>query len=351
MKLAKFTVCAMIFVCAAAKGQAQQRITPEEYIEKYKHLAMLDQEIYGIPASIKMAQAILESDSGNSRLALLANNHFGIKSRRDWTGPIILHDDDEPQEGFRKYASAECSFRDHSEFLDKSARYQLLFDLPPTDYRAWAHGLRAAGYATNPRYGDLLIGLIERHGLYRLDTETLSPELADATERRIAAAREASLAMGSVIEVIETQQQATVASIVSEVGSEVFARVDVDDFAVSTNRLGDRPLFFNNGSEFVVAQRGDTYEAIAQQARRSASRLRRFNDAAPGSQPAEGEQVYIHAKSNRSKGGKLLHVVACENETLRDIAQFHGIKLRSLARLNRMNPDAALRRGQQIRLS
>lgn len=349
MKLVKSAICAMIFVCAAATAHAQQRITPEEYIEKYKHLAMLDQEIYGIPASIKMAQAILESDSGNSRLALLANNHFGIKSRRDWTGPIILHDDDEPQEGFRKYASAECSFRDHSEFLDSSERYQSLFDLPPTDYRAWAHGLRAAGYATNPRYPELLIGLIERHGLHRLDTEALSPELADAAEQRIAAARAAGFTVADVFE--RTPEQEATTSAVFGAGSESLARVNADDFAVSTNRLGDRPLFFNNGSEFVVAQRGDTYEAIAQQARRSASRLRRFNDAMAGSQPAEGEQVYIHAKANRSNSGKLLHVVASENETLRGIAQLHGIKLRSLARLNRMNPDAALRPGQQIRLA
>jgi flagellum-specific peptidoglycan hydrolase FlgJ len=144
--------------------------TSLEYIEQFKRIAIEEMLKSGIPASITLAQGLLESASGNSTLATQANNHFGIKCNVDWTGPTILKDDDAAGECFRVYESAEQSYRDHSEFL-KRTRYSSLFQLDINDYRGWAIGLKKAGYATNPKYADLLIDLIERYQLDQYDRE------------------------------------------------------------------------------------------------------------------------------------------------------------------------------------
>jgi hypothetical protein len=144
------------------------KYTAESYIEKYKDIAILEMNNYGIPASITLAQGLLESGNGNSSLAREANNHFGIKCTSEWQGKTILKDDDQKDDCFRVYTSAEQSFRDHSEFL-KRKRYASLFELDKDDYKGWATGLKDAGYATNPRYPELLISLIERYNLNNLD--------------------------------------------------------------------------------------------------------------------------------------------------------------------------------------
>lgn len=146
-----------------------------QYIEVFKNIAMIEMQNYGIPASITLAQGILESGSGKGRLAVKANNHFGIKCH-NWTGKKIYHDDDKRQECFRKYKSAETSFRDHSEFLVNRKRYAALFDLKSSDYRGWAKGLRKAGYATDRKYPQKLISLIERYELYKYDVLVLGNE-------------------------------------------------------------------------------------------------------------------------------------------------------------------------------
>ena len=150
----------------------------EEYIDTYREIAQTEMKLYNIPASITLAQGILESGSGKGRLSSQANNHFGIKCH-EWTGKRIYHDDDEKQECFRKYNNAKYSFRDHSLFLTERRRYSSLFDLDREDYKAWAKGLRAAGYATDRKYPDKLISLIERYQLYRYDKEVLGVELVE----------------------------------------------------------------------------------------------------------------------------------------------------------------------------
>ena len=135
----------------------------------FKDIAVQEMKRAGIPASITLSQGILESASGNSSLAKNANNHFGIKCHSDWVGPKIYHDDDEKQECFRKYKSADQSYRDHSEFLSKKKRYAFLFEYKINDYRSWAYGLKKAGYATNPKYPQLLLKLINDHMLYQYD--------------------------------------------------------------------------------------------------------------------------------------------------------------------------------------
>ena len=140
---------------------AQQKITTQEYIAKYKDIAIDHMERYGIPASITLAQGILESNSGNSELSRKSNNHFGIKCKKDWTGGKVYHDDDAKGECFRSYKSVEESYEDHAEYLDAQPRYDSLFVYSSSDYRSWARGLKAAGYATNPKYAQLLVNIIE----------------------------------------------------------------------------------------------------------------------------------------------------------------------------------------------
>ena len=152
----------------ANAGSSKPKYTAESYIDRFKDIARAEMKTHGIPASIKLAQALLESGSGNSDLAMQANNHFGIKCNIGWKGKSILKDDDEKDECFRVYDQAEDSFKDHSEFLKKK-RYEALFKLDKMDYVSWAKGLKEAGYATNPKYPELLVGIIERYQLQRFD--------------------------------------------------------------------------------------------------------------------------------------------------------------------------------------
>lgn len=321
-----FTVLALA-LAVTATASAQDRTTKQEYIDKYKQLAIDDMETYGIPASIKMAQALLESDAGNSRLAREGNNHFGIKCKKEWTGETIHHDDDAPQECFRKYTSAAQSFRDHSEFLDRSPRYQSLFDLDPLDYKGWAYGLKAAGYATNPKYPELLIKLIEDNKLYLLDKGE-TPEVAAVTP--------------TPEPVVETP-----AEVPAEVP--VVAKVDVDNYVLALYNRGGYDIYLNNGCEFVIAAEGDNIFSLAESLSISEKRLRKMNDMAADGDFTSGDMVYIKPKAKRSENGHLLHTVR-EGETLHSIAQTYGIRMRKLASLNNLTKDGSVFAGQQLKL-
>jgi len=287
---------------------------------------MLHQEKYGIPASIKMAQGLLESDGGNSRLAREANNHFGIKCRNDWNGETIAHTDDAPDECFRKYESAEASFLDHSEFLDNSPRYQSLFDLEPDDYVGWAHGLRRAGYATNPVYAETLIKLIEDYELFLLDRGQLP-------DRELLAREEESL-FSTPVAIIEVDPA---------------MRVDVDNYIVTEKTIGGYVVGINNGIEFISARPGDTFESLSSALGIPVKRLRRYNDADNFQQPHSGEHIYLKAKARNASGSALLHTVA-RGENLRSVSQLYGIRLNRLASINRLRPTTTLDEGMLLRL-
>ncbi|MBQ5353444.1 MAG: glucosaminidase domain-containing protein, partial [Alistipes sp.] len=172
MKKFRLTIIYLTFaILASLTSTALARQTHEEYIERYKSIAVAHMERYGIPASITMAQGILESDAGNSALSLSSNNHFGIKCKKNWTGRKVYHDDDAKGECFRAYPSVEESYQDHAEFLDSSPRYDSLFSYPSNDYRSWARGLKAAGYATAPDYAERLVAIIEKYNLHLLDQQ------------------------------------------------------------------------------------------------------------------------------------------------------------------------------------
>ena len=332
MNFLKYATLTALTLVLTINAVAQDRTTKEQYIEQYKQLAIDDMEKYGIPASIKMAQALLESDAGNSRLARQGNNHFGIKCKKDWTGETIHHDDDAPQECFRKYPSAQDSFHDHSEFLDRSPRYQGLFELDPMDYKAWAHGLKAAGYATNPKYPELLIKLIEDYKLYLLDkgeTATVATPTAPATAEPVQTIIE---------EPISTPELVNAA-----------AQVDVDNYVLALHNRGGYDIYLNNGCEFVVAAEGDDINSLSQSLDISIKRLRKMNDLTLDSDFVGGEPVYIKPKAKRSENGHLLHTVR-EGETLHSISQAYGIRLKKLATMNHLTGDGRIFAGQQLKL-
>lgn len=328
MKFSHKAIVALFFSLVIIEiSHAQVRQTREEYIDKYKAIAVAHMERYGIPASITMAQGILESDSGNSVLSRNSNNHFGIKCKKTWKGDRVYHDDDAKGECFRSYPSVEASYQDHAEFLDSSPRYDSLFAYPSTDYRSWARGLKAAGYATAPDYAQRLVKIIEDNHLYLLDQD-------DGT-RRYASYKTS----GSDDETwFESHSTATSDEL-----------VDPNAFRVTINSHCGYNIYRNNKTYYIIAKEGDTFRTLGTTFRISERNLRKFNDAARTSTLAKGDIVYIERKKPRWEGNALLHVVR-HDETLHSLSQSYGIRERSLAKINSIRSGRDVSNGQTIRL-
>lgn len=357
--LAAFIGAAALLLPASAAAQARQ--TKQEYIARYKSLAIDHMERYGIPASITMAQGILESDCGNSSLALRSNNHFGIKCKRDWTGDRVYHDDDEKGECFRKYESVEDSYIDHSEFLDKQPRYDSLFVYEATDYRSWARGLKAAGYATAPDYAERLIRLIEDNRLDLLDMsnggklyDEYMAGMLDIIPVDEKICPQPSVSAGSATPADPNTSAATATCSHGGGASDPMTahdprRINPDTFRVTINSYGGYNVYMANTAHYVIAKRGDSYRSIGRVFDIAPATLRRFNDADKSVEPAEGDIVYIDRKPSHWKGETSLHVVR-EGETLLALAQWYGIRLKPLAKMNRTRPTDRLVEGQTVRL-
>ncbi len=261
---------------------------------------------YGVPASIALAQGMLESDNGNSTLAIKANNHFGIKCHKNWTGPTIYHDDDKKNECFRKYPSAEQSFTDHSLFLRGTKRYSFLFEFDPTDYRAWAHGLKKAGYATNPSYPELLIKVIEDNQLYRFD-------------------KGIEVAIRPPIEAV----------------------TDWDLYEIDLYK--SRRVYTRNRIRYIVVKEGDTFESLTHELELMPWQLYRYNDLTLDSVIRPGQELYIQPKRYCADRTNPVHTVE-PGETMYSISQRYGVKLKSLYRKNRMKLGEQPEVGQIIYL-
>lgn len=328
MTLSRKAILATMLALAAFAARAQKRMTREEYIDRYKHIAVAHMERYGIPASITMAQGILESDCGNSTLARSSNNHFGIKCKKEWTGERVYHDDDERGECFRKYSTVEASYADHAEFLDSQTRYDSLFVYSPTEYQRWARGLKAAGYATAPDYAERLIRIIEESRLYLLDRED---------GLRLYASQRTESADDSWF------------SDQSSVGSHDSERVDPDNYRVTINAREGYEIYRTNGLYYIIAAEGDTYASLGEIFRLSAANLRKFNDRKSGDEPKKGDVVFIRRKSKKWEGNTRYHTVL-EGETLYGVSQSYGIRLRSLAKLNGLKDNAVIKAGDKLKL-
>lgn len=313
---------------------AQTRQTKEEYIDRYKGIAIDHMERYGIPASITLAQGILESDSGNSNLARRSNNHFGIKCKSNWKGERVYHNDDAPNECFRKYDSVEESYNDHAEFLDQSPRYDSLFAYSSSDYRSWARGLKAAGYATAPDYAERLMKIIEDNQLYLFDEDN-GAELYASRLRSKRGGVEAQFAEQSSVEVPTTTE----------------ARVDPNNYRVPERTFNGYSVFVNNGIHFVVARDGDTFAAIATTFALSEKTLRKYNEIDPRStaNPIAGEQIYIERKQAEWLGEGDTHRIT-EGETPTSISQLYAIREKKLLRLNHLKRGTQLHTGDLLKL-
>ena len=276
----------------------------QQYIDQYKDIAIEQMRRWKIPASITLAQGIFESGAGQSELAVKGNNHFGIKCH-GWTGRTLYHNDDQQGECFRAYPSAFDSYEDHSRFLANGQRYRSLFSLKTTDYKGWARGLKAAGYATNPQYADRLIELIQLYRLYQYDTATTYDHfMADHAKDRPAV-----------------------------VGQQL------------------HPIKIYNKNYYLYARRGDTFKSIGEEIGISYRKIAKYNERDKKDALQEGEIIWLKKKQTKApkeyKGR--LHYVR-QGESMYSIAQTYGIRLKSLYKLNRLSPDYDLRVGDALRL-
>ena len=263
----------------AADVFAQREMSREEYIATFAPLAIRQQKEYGIPASIKIAQGMIESRYGNSDLSRRSNNHFGIKCKTNWVGDTVRYDDDARQECFRRYSSIEDSYRDHSEFLKGSPRYERLFRLDPKDYKGWAKGLKECGYATNPHYASILIKCIEDYELYLLDDGELPSYLAGI-----------NLDIDNNCSPVVSPEQYVAAS-VADTGGRM---VDIDNFAAAVYSVAGHGVFINDGNLYIIAQDGDSFDSIAKNIGISSRRLKRYNKKnISNRQLVPGDAVYI----------------------------------------------------------
>jgi len=306
-----FLLAAPNTIAAQDEPAAPAKMTREEYIASYKNLAIKQMKESGIPASIILAQGCLESGNGNSRLTVEANNHFGIKCHTSWDGERIYHDDDALQECFRKYPTPEGSYRDHSDFLRYRDRYKSLFDLPPTDYKAWAYGLKKAGYATLPEYAERLIKIIEENKLYVYDAgvavEIPSPSAIEAPQPA-----EAHHGKRAVI----------------NIGRERFVR---------------------NGVDYVQARTNDTYQHLAVEYNIPLKKLLAYNDAAANTVLPKGQVIYLEKKKRKAQKWQPIHI-ADKGETWWEISQRYAVRLASLRAYNALPAAAEPAEGQAVYL-
>lgn len=306
-------------------------MSQQDYVKTWSTVALENMKNYKIPASITLAQGILESGSGNSPLAVQANNHFGIKCS-NWNGDKIYFDDDAKGECFRKYPSASDSYKDHSLFLTERTRYASLFELPITDYKAWAKGLKKAGYATHPQYAEKLIDLIDRLKLYEYDVVGVSEP--KATDLLVSESKEQKTSKAKV----------PVANSATEMNA-----LKIDASYLSERKHTKKEN--KNEVSYITVQKGDTYYKIAKEFGLALRQMYKYNDfVAKKDLLDEGDVVYLEPKRLRAKE-KGATYTAKTTISLIEISQAEGIKLKSLVRMNGFTSDQVLvQKGQKILL-
>ena len=288
----------------SAFSQIKWNSAYQQYINQYKDIAIEQMQRYHIPASITLAQGLLESGAGRSELTRNSNNHFGIKCNNNWTGRRTYHDDDAKNDCFRVYDSAYESYEDHSKFLSGNQRYRQLFQLKTTDYKGWAKGLKACGYATSPVYAEKLIEIIQLYKLYQYD---------------------------------------------SAKGYDHFMAQRTKDQNPNGASLHTIKIF--NKNYYIIARRGDTFKAIGEEVGISYRKIAKYNERNRKDQLQEGEVIWLKKKQSKApkdyKGR--LHYVR-NGESMYSIAQQYGIRLKSLYKMNKLSPDYQIKVGDGLRL-
>lgn len=300
----------VILFFVSLSSTAQKKMTRSQYISKYKDIAIENMRKHKVPASITLAQGVLESGDGNSELARKSNNHFGIKCHSSWKGKKTYHDDDKKQECFRVYKTVEDSYADHADFLHKK-RYAKCFELKITDYKGWAKELKNAGYATNSKYPKLLIKIIEDYNLDKYDQMALGKG-------------EVPIAVGPNENYDENEE---------------FTEIE----------LSDKPMvkLSSNKIKYIIAKKGDTPVSIANQLEMGSWQIKTYNDVGKGYKFDEGELVYLQPK--RNKCSKKSHKVKA-GDTIWSISQEYGVKMSKILKYNGLNKGGKLKPGQTILL-
>ncbi|HWY11041.1 MAG TPA: glucosaminidase domain-containing protein [Bacteroidia bacterium] len=299
MKLRSHTISLFILVWFFHINGVSQKLSAKDYIESFKEDAVKEMCLNRIPASIVLAQAMFESANGNSELAKNANNHFGIKCKKEWNGESYSKDDETEQECFRKYISVLESYTDHSNFLKTRPRYAFLFDIPVTDYKAWCFGLKDAGYATDPKYAKRLIDIIEKYKLYELDKHPL------------------------------------------------IEKPEFPGIEIAMPELDIREVYRFNRGKFIITKQGDSFFKIASEFNIELEKLLEYNDINRGDKIEIGQKLFLEPKRERAK--EPYHLVQ-KGETLRSISQIHGIKLTVLCKNNHLKPENELKPGEILYL-
>jgi len=296
--------CALLFLFlpATVGGQVRMKVY-EDYIGKYSNIAVRHMVEYEIPASITLAQGLLESGAGMSELARKSNNHFGIKCHRDWSGKRVYAADDTPNDCFRRYDKVEDSYKDHAEFLSAGSRYRVLFELEITDYKAWARGLQKTGYATDRAYANKLIKLIEDYELYRYDNKNYRKR----------------------------------------------AKRSSSNPAPPTPNSWKHQPYKTYGLVYVIAADGDSFASIAQEFGFKEKDLLKFNEVPEGFPLSEGDIVYFQKKKSRADKPYQTHTVQI-GESMYSISQRYGMKVRNLYRLNKKNYEYVPEEGDVLKL-
>ena len=308
------------------------------YVNTYKALAMAEMQRSGIPAAIILAQGIHESEAGNSELCKKSNNHFGIKCKDDWKGEVVYHDDDSRGECFRSYATAEDSYRDHSEFLRRSSRYAFLFSLDPSDYEGWAYGLRKAGYATNIRYSQILIKIVKD---YNLEQYTL------IAMGKMKPSEEVVLEIGRAPNSEGRRRSDGDGAGTGGTGSDGQRQGAGDGATVRSDVSYPQGEFVINKARVVFVQAGVSLLSIANQFELPLGRLLDFNDMKEEDVLIKDQLVFLQRK--RRTGSVEFHIVR-EGENVYDICQAEGIRYQDLLEMNQLTPGARPVAGEKIYL-
>lgn len=288
-----FILVLLLLPLQAIHAQKGRNANYLAYIDNYCDMAVDQMKKYKVPASITLAQGLLESGAGRSELSRKSNNHFGIKCGNSWRGKTVRHDDDARNECFRVYKHPKESYEDHSMFLTRGARYAFLFKLSITDYKGWARGLRKAGYATDPSYANRLITIIEDYELYKYDRKgSKAPSIAPIMQHQV---------------------------------------------------------YLSNDLAYIVARNGDTFKSLAKETGIGWRKLMKYNDLHKEYTLVDGDIIYLCRKNKKATKIYTVHIIK-DGDSMHSISQMYGIRLKNLYKMNRKDPDYIPEIGQRLRL-
>jgi Mannosyl-glycoprotein endo-beta-N-acetylglucosaminidase/LysM domain len=293
----------LVFIFCSIYANAQ-KITPEEYINTFKEIAVSEMKRSGVPASVTLAQGILETECGNSDLVKRSNNHFGIKCKSDWAGESVRHTDDAPNECFRKYPKPEDSYKDHSDYLKTNDRYASLFELAPSDYKGWAYGLKKAGYATNPRYPQIVISHIEKYNLQQYDSLLL-----------------ATIPSGKIVTVFDEAPQA-----INNLGKPLDGYMEITEGINNFTKINDLKAIYVSG--------GTSLLAVANIAKIDLAKLLSFNELVNDGLLQGDQIIYLERKNKKASFN---FYTTSTMETLHAIAQKNGVQIKYLIKYNELS--------------